>query len=296
MFRTISLGAAILLAGCTTAPAPDSQHARTDLVAACGERQGWNDPAPPAHVLGNVWYVGTCGISVLPVTSPAGHVLLDGATDKAVPSILANVRAAGFDPGGIHWIVNSHEHNDHVGGLAGLQAATGARVAAGAAAAKALEAGQVSPEDPQAPIHTAFAPVKVDRVLRDGETLQMGELVLTMHENPVHALGSTSWTWQSAAPGGAQVTVTFADSTSTISADGYRFMDHPERRAAIVAGLGKVAALLCGVMLTPHTGQSDMFERLAGRAELIDATACRAYADQARARFGERLIKEQSGQ
>lgn len=294
-WKRLVFAPALIFAGCTTAAPLPQQPARTDLAKACGERDGWSDPAPPAHVFGNVWYVGTCGITVLLVTSPQGHVLIDGATAQAAPAILASIRAVGFDPADVRWILSSHPHYDHVGGLAALKAATGARLAASADARAALEAGQVSGEDPQAAIHEAFAPVTVDRVLKDGETLALGALRLTMHESRVHAPGAASWTWLSAEADGRTLTVTYADSMSTISADGYRFSDRPALVAAIRSGLDKAAALPCGILLTPHPSASGMFERLAGRAALADPAACRAYADAARGRFEQRLASERPG-
>jgi len=292
MFARV-LASSVLLAGCA-APAASVQQAPppTDLAASCRGRDGWSDPAPPAHVFGNVWDVGTCGITVLLVTSDQGHILIDGATDKAVAAILANIRAAGFAPTDIRWILSTHEHNDHVGGLAGLKAATGAKIAAGKDTAEALARGQIGAEDPQATIHQAFPPVAADRVLTDGDAVAVGPLRLTMHATPVHSPGSTSWTWTSTDNGGRSQTVTYADSLTTISADEYRFADHRRRIAAIRSGLDTAAALPCGILLTPHPSASNMFERLAGRAPLADPGACRAYADAARTKFEARLAKE----
>ena len=287
------LCAALLAAGCAPLDASAPQPPRTDLAAACGTRDGWSDPAPPAHVAGNVWDVGTCGITVLLVTSPEGHVLIDGATVEAAPHILANIRAAGFEPADVRWIAMSHEHHDHVGGVAALKAATGARVAAGAVAAAALERGQVGSDDPQAAIHDPFPPVRVERVMADAEAIDLGGSRLVMHLTPVHSPGSASWVITATASAGPALTVTYADSLTTISADDYRFTDHPQRVAAIRVGLDKAAALPCGILVTPHPSASDLFERLAGRATLEDPAACRPYAEAARARFEARLMKEQ---
>ena len=68
------------------------------MAAACAGREGWSDPAPPARIYGNTYYVGTCGISVIRITSDKGHILIDTAPAKAAPSVLANIRTLGFDP------------------------------------------------------------------------------------------------------------------------------------------------------------------------------------------------------
>ena len=139
--------AAPMLAGCapqTSAPATAPPAPTGKALAAA-----WSDPAPPAKLFGNTYYVGTCGITALLIDAPAGPILIDTATAEAAPAILANIRALGFDPKRIRAILTSHEHFDHVGGLAALHAATGAPVIALADAAPQLESGTPDPRDPQ---------------------------------------------------------------------------------------------------------------------------------------------------
>lgn len=275
--------------------APRQAPASAALAKACAGKDGWADPAPPARIYGNTWYVGTCGISAILVTGEQGHVLVDAGVAKAAPLVLENIRRAGFDPRAVRWIVATHEHFDHAGGLAALQKATGAKVAALPAQKAALESGRPSAEDPQSSGLHPIAPVRVNRVLKEGDTVTLGKLALTAHATPVHAPGSTSWTWTSCAPDGGCRAIAYADSSSTISSDGYRFTDHPQRAAAIRKGLPVMAALPCDILLTPHPGQSDMMERFAGARPLVDANACRAYARAAEGRLAERLAAERSG-
>ena len=125
------------------APAGPDRAATQAIMKQCEGKEDFSAPAPPARLYGNTYYVGTCTVSVLLVTSPQGHVLVDTATEQAVPSILANIRTLGFRPEDIRWIVSSHEHFDHVGGLAALQKATGAKVALSAPAAWATVSSRV---------------------------------------------------------------------------------------------------------------------------------------------------------
>jgi len=300
-FKAIMLAAALALpsatAGASDAPPTARSQAAADktpaaLAAACAGHDEWADPAPPARIFGNTWYVGTCGISAILVTGEKGHILVDGGVAKAAPLVLANIRRAGFDPKAVRWIVATHEHFDHVGALAALQRATGAKIAALAVQKTALETGKPSAQDPQSAGLDPIAPVKVDRVLTDGATVVVGSLVLTAHATPVHAPGSTSWTWRSCASAGDCRRIAYADSTSTISSDGYRFTDHPDRIAAIRKSLPKIAALPCNILLTPHPSQSAMMERFAGTKPLADASACRNYVAAAEDRFAARLLKE----
>jgi metallo-beta-lactamase class B len=293
--RGAALPLVALLAGCAAASAPPLSAAPARggiaLAQACDGRDGWSDPAPPARIAANVYYVGTCGITVLLVTSPKGHILIDGATREAAPGIAANIRRLGFDPRDVRWLLSSHEHVDHAGGLAELKRLTGARVAARAEAKAALESGRTPADDPQAGIIPDFKGVGVDRVVTDGETVRVGALALTAHATPGHTSGSTSWSWRSC-EGRACRTFVYADSLTAVSADAYRFSDHPARVAPFRATFARVAGLPCDVLLTPHPGASNLFPRLAGKAPLADAGACAAYADAARKRLDERLARE----
>ena len=61
------------------------------------------------------------GLGAILVTSPEGHVLIDGGLPESAPLIMANVRALGFRVEDVKVILNSHAHYDHAGGVAALQ-------------------------------------------------------------------------------------------------------------------------------------------------------------------------------
>lgn len=288
----ITLATALLAALAATASPAADKAAPPAIVAACAGRDGWSDPAPPAHLFGNTWYVGTCGISAILITSDQGHVLIDGGVPEAAPLILANIAALGFKPREVRLILSSHEHFDHAGALAAIKRATGAQVAALAAEAPVLETGKPAADDPQYGQLDGFDPVSVDRVLADGDSVTLGKLVVTAHATPAHSPGSTSWTWQSCTPDFTCRMIAYADSATAISADGYRFADHPGRVAAVRQGIAAIAALPCDILLTPHPSASATLERLAGDAPFVAPSACKTYAAAALERFQQRLASE----
>ena len=77
--------------------------------------------------------------------------------------------------------------------------------------------------------------------------------------------------------------IVFADSISAVSADDYRFSDHPALIAVFRSTFDRIAALGCDFLLTPHPGGSGV--RAAVRREpLASPGQCAAYApDRARA-------------
>ena len=233
--------------------------------------EGWDDRAPPRRVFGNTWYVGTCGLTALLVTSEQGHVLIDGATEAAGPLIAANIRALGFDPADVKYLLNSHEHFDHAAGLAYLQGVTGAPLLARQPAIATLRSGRSDRSDPQQlEPHAAFPPVADVQPIGDGDTVRVGPLALTAHATPGHTPGGTSWTWRSC-EGGHCRDIAYTDSVSAISDDEYRYLDHPEMVDAFRRGLDILAALPCEIHIQPVTvGRcSDGVHRPADRRTLV---------------------------
>lgn len=266
-----------------------------ECPAGASVMDGWDDRAPPRRVYGNTYFVGTCGISAVLVTSSQGHVLLDGGTEAAGPAIAANIEALGFKLADIKFILNSHEHSDHAGGLAHLQHVTGAPVLAFTPSAISLRRGASDQDDPQFSVLDGFPPVAEVRLLSNDHTVRVGDLALTAHATPGHAPGSTSWTWISCEASHCQNMV-YADSVSAASDTTYRFSDHADYLAAFRHSLDMLASLPCDILVTPHPLASDLFARMDGKAPLSNTNACLAYADAATRRLDKRLADETSNE
>jgi metallo-beta-lactamase class B len=251
----------------------------------------WNKPAPPVRIHANTYLVGTCGISSILIVGDQGDILIDGGTEQGADVIADNIRALGFRVQDVKFILHSHEHFDHVGGIAKLQRLSGATLVASAPAAKVFETGAASADDPQAGINKPFPPATVGRVIGDNGEVRLGNLMLTAMATPGHTPGALSWRWVSC-DGGVCRTIVYADSLTPVSRDDYRFSDHPATVAAFRASIAKVAASPCEILLTPHPSASHMRERLALGRPLFDPDACKAYAAQLTANLDQRLAKE----
>ncbi|MBD8882045.1 subclass B3 metallo-beta-lactamase [Rhodanobacter sp. 7MK24] len=259
----------------------------------------WNAPQKPFRIYGNTWYVGPHGLTSLLVDTGHGLALFDGDLPESAPVIEAHIRELGFHVRDVKWILNSHPHADHAGGIAALQAASGAQVLTSTAGARELALGGADRSDPQFGAMPYYPPVQRVRVVRDGETVQLGDAAITAHYTPGHTAGSTSWTWTSCA-GQRCLRIAYADSLSAISAPDYRFTDHPAYIAGFRQALATVAALPCDILLTPHPDASGFWEKIARRKSpadvtpLVDTQACRDYAAEAGNNLDARLAKEQS--
>lgn len=263
-----------------------------EACASCAE---WNQPRAPFRVHGNTFYVGTQGLAAVLITSPGGHVLIDGALPSSAPLILENIRTLGFDVRDVRLILNSHVHFDHAGGIAALQRASGARVAASEPSAPVLERGTSAAGDPQHGVLPDFPAVPGVQRFADGETLRVGNIAVTPHLTPGHTPGGTTWTWRSC-DGARCLDLVYADSHTPISAEGFRFSDSPAYPSAVAdfeRGFATLEALPCDVLITPHPGASSLWERLErGPEGLIDPAACRRYAAAGRQRLERRLQTE----
>ena len=260
---------------------------------ACKDSDDWDKPAPPVRIHANTYLVGTCGISSILITGSQGHVLIDGGTEQGADLIADNIRRLGYRVEDIRFILHSHEHFDHVGGISKLQRMSGATLVVSVPAAKVFANGAASADDPQAGMHKPFPAANVGRLIRDGEEVRLGNLMLTAMATPGHTPGALSWRWVSC-DGGVCRTIVYADSLTPVSRDDYRFSDHPAYLAAYRASIARVAASPCEILVTPHPSASQMRERLALGKPLFDTDACRAYAAALSKQLDERLAKETS--
>ena len=274
-------------------PRAPIEQAGPAWAAACKDSDDWDRPAPPVRIHASTYLVGTCGISAILVTGSDGHVLIDGGTEKGADLVAANIRRLGFKLSDVKYLLHSHEHLDHVGGITRLQQLTGATLVASAPAARVFATGTASADDPQAGMHKPFPAATVGRTIADGGTVRLGNLQLTAIATPGHTPGALSWRWESC-DGGVCRTMVYADSLSPVSRDDYRFSDHPQSVAAFRRSIAAIAGSRCEILLTPHPSASAMRDRMTRVKPLFDPAGCRDFAAERTKALDERLAKEKA--
>lgn len=272
------------------------------LCAACDD---WNAPQAPFRLHGKSFYVGPQGLGAVLIDSGDGLILLDGALPQSAEPIARNIAALGYRIEDVKWIVNSHAHYDHAGGLAALQRMSGAEVAASPRGADALRRGNAPPDDPQYGLGeeaNRFPPVPDVVEIGDGETITLGDITLTAHHTPGHAPGGTTWHWRSCAAGEC-LNLVYADSLTAVSAEDFRFTaDGGARVAEFRRSIDKLRQLPCDILVSTHPSFTGLFERQARQASpddhsvFVDAEACRKYADGAERWLDRRLAVEQAAE
>jgi metallo-beta-lactamase class B len=174
------LHACLVLAVLAAAPTPSPLGGQLPP-----EWASWNEPVGPFRIAGNLYYVGAREVAAYLFETPDGLILLDSGFEETVPVIAAAIETLGFRLEDVEILITSHAHFDHVGGLAELKRLTGATLVASTAEAPLLESGGV--EYP-------FTPVAVDRVVEDGEVVELGGTRLTAMVTAGHTPGCTTWT------------------------------------------------------------------------------------------------------
>jgi metallo-beta-lactamase class B len=294
--KPLLAAAAVLLASSAASAAPDPLTA----PIANSHAAEWLAPQTPVRIFGNAYYVGTAGLSVVLIKTPAGAILIDASMPQGAAAIEAHIRQLGLKLPDVKYILVTEPHYDHSGGAAALARDTGAVVVASPPSAKALRAGQVGSDDPQSGLLAPFPAVKQVQEIGDGEAVTLGGVSVTARSTPGHTAGSTSWTWTSC-EGGKCLNLVFAASLNPVSADGFRFTGTPLPETFRRSGQ-RLAALPCDILVSAHPDNSGMAAKLKAREAgaspnpFIDpgAGACRAYAARAASVLDARLAKEKA--
>ena len=152
----------------------------------------WSRPFPAHRVIGNLYAVGTYDLACFLVTSGEGHVLINTGLADSAALIRENVESLGFRLEDIRILLTMQAHYDHAAAFAEIKEISGAELWATADDAPLLEDGGAS--DPHFRGDYPFAPVAVDRILHDGEVIELGATRLTVVEMPGHTPGSAGYT------------------------------------------------------------------------------------------------------
>jgi metallo-beta-lactamase class B len=259
----------------------------------------WSTPQEPFAIYGNTYYVGTHGVSSVLITSNAGHILIDGASPDSAAQIAQHIRQLGFKVEDIKYILNSHEHVDHAGGIAELQRLSGATVLSSTAGAAVLRSGQPNKADPQYTDSVAMTPVSRVQAIDDGAVVSLGPLRVRARYTPGHTPGGVSWTWESTEAGNT-ASMVYADSLTAYASAPFQYRansTYPQARADIERSIALVGSLPCDILVSAHPEFSDLWLRrdkaaTLGHAAFIDRNACPAYAAKGSAWLAKTLAQE----
>ena len=247
----------------------------------------WHRPFPAFKIADNLYYVGTADLAVYLINTPQGNILINSDFAEDVPLIHKSIEGLGFKYGDTKILLISHAHSDHDEGVGLIKRETGARLMIMDADVPAVES--TAPGRPGA---------HVDRVLHDGDTVELGGSRLTAHLTPGHTKGCTTWTMQ--VHEGARTLNAVIIGSPNVN-PGYVLVgnkDYPQIAQDYVKTFKVLKGLPCDLFLGAHGayfGMKAKYEKAkAGEANpLIDPEGYKAYVAEREATFEKEWKRQQ---
>lgn len=254
-----------------------------------------NQPVPPFKIAGNLYYVGATEVSSFLITTPKGHILLDGGFAETAPQIERNIAQLGFKIEDVKILLNSHAHLDHAGGLAELKQKSGGKFIGNAGDVELLNRGGSG--DFRFGNTLLFPPIQPDQIIYDGESVRLAEQVMTAHSTPGHTKGNTSWTTK-IRDGEKSYDVVFIGSQSSLD---YKFVgeeSYPGIRADFERSFAVLKRLPCDIFLGSHGSFFHFLEKreglLRGDANaFVDPDGYKRYLNESEKDFQEKVVKQE---
>jgi metallo-beta-lactamase class B len=257
----------------------------------------WEVPFPPVHIVGNVYYVGTHELAAYLITTDEGHILINTGVASSVPMIQENIAALGFDFDDIEVITATHAHHDHVAGLGEIQRLTGAEMYMQEADVPVIVSG--GNDDYRYPDGRGYIyePIEVQHILQDGDTIELGGVVLTAHHHPGHTKGATSFSL-TVEENGRDYNVLIANMGSVNAGVNLTYMPgYPEIAEDYRRTFEAQQALNPDIWLASHAAQFGLHEKYApGMAydpnRFVDPEGWHAKVAEYEAAYEERLVTD----
>jgi metallo-beta-lactamase class B len=152
----------------------------------------WKKPYEPFRVVGNLYYVGTYDLSCYLITTTQGHILINTGLSSSEKTIKKNIEALGFKFSDIKILLNTQAHYDHLGAMAAIKKKTGAQFILNENdAAEAISGGQT--DYALGGSTASFKPITPDKLIKNGDTISLGNMHIVMLNHPGHTKGSSSF-------------------------------------------------------------------------------------------------------
>lgn len=169
--------------------------AAQEMFRQLSAKEAYVKPQTPLRIVGNLYYVGTYDLAVYLIPTRDGSILINTGVNNSTAPIRANIEALGFKFSDIKLLLATHGHWDHVGAMAEIKRLTGAKMMMHEDDVALVESGGSTDFRYQQGRGAIYEPVKVDRRLKDGDKVRLGEVELTVHHHPGHTKGASSFTY-----------------------------------------------------------------------------------------------------
>jgi metallo-beta-lactamase class B len=264
-------------------------------------------PIAPFRITDTLYYVGSQDLGSYLVVTPKGNILINANLASSPPQIRASVEKLGFRWSDTKILLNSQAHSDHMGGAAQVIRETHAKNMVMDGDVSVVETGARKDFLSPSPNVVLYAPVHVDRVLHDGDTVTLGGVTLTAHKTAGHTRGCTTWTMRSHLPGEPAETIRDIVIVGGVGFwPEYRFVatpGHPVSYPGIDQDFqhtySELRALPCDLFLGAHGQYFAMLTKLKrypqdGPRVFIDPAGYQAFIADAQETFRKALSKQEA--
>jgi len=264
MPRRLQLTRRSVLASCAAFAAANLAPARAVLATAKLDPD-WTTSLPPFRIAGDLFYVGSRDLASYLVATREGHILVNGNLATSPPQIRASVEKLGFHWSDLRILLISHAHYDHCAGSAQILKETGAKYMVMDADAASIQSGGKTDFHFGNHPEMLFPPAKVDRILGDGEQVQLGATTLTAHKTAGHTPGCTTWTLNTAViPGHSEPSYKAIIVGSPNVLSSYNLVDdpkYPQMADDFRRQFATLKSLPCDLFLGAHGGYFNLLEK-----------------------------------
>jgi metallo-beta-lactamase class B len=261
------------------------------LLPVAARAQGnpdWHREIPGFRIAGNLYYVGTADLAVYLIATPQGNILINSNFKQDVPAIRKSIEGLGFKYADTKIVLISHAHGDHDEGVGVIKSDTGAKLMVMDADVAQVES--TAPGRPGA---------KVDRVLHDRDTVELGGAKLVARLTPGHTPGCTTWTLQ--VPDGGRTLNAVIVGSPNVNA-GYILVnnkDYPQIAGDYVKTFALLKSLPVDLFLGAHGAYFNLKDKLpkmraGGVSPFIDPDGYKAYVAERDQAFEKELAKQRA--
>lgn len=221
-------------------------------------KQPWLGKMEPFMIIDGVYFVGAYQASSHLIDTGDGLILIDTGYENTTYLVLNSIHQLGFNVKDIKYIINTHWHGDHTEGTAPIADLSGAKTVIGK-----MDAERAS---------KYFKP---DVIVKDGDSISLGNVTINFIETPGHTQGTISFLFEKEHQGKKYLVGSFGGAgANTLKKD---TMEFEGAREAYFNSISRLKEYDVDVFLGNHVWNNDT----EGRYEKMKSTGKNTFIDKA---------------